>query len=162
MSEVESSLCVAQQSARLCVCLKRQLYIYICFNKHKHAYVCGLYYMAYVRQLRIVYTHWLTTTTKLTWHKASVRACKGDSAASTRLFRSRLSSHDICRLHGKFIEHVSRSAFFNAAAWEKERECTAKTKSRELLTKNHRLIVLHCRKCIVQHDNNTHSHTHTP
>lgn len=66
-------LCVAQQSARLCVCLKRQLFIHICFNKHKHAYVCGLYYMAYVRQLRVVYTHWLTTTTKLTWHKASVR-----------------------------------------------------------------------------------------
>lgn len=43
----------------------------------------------------------------------------------------------------------------------RERECTAKTKSPELLTKNHRLIVLHCRKCIVQHDNNTHSHTHT-
>lgn len=101
----------------VCLLKATALYMYALININTRTYVCGLYYMAYVRQLRVVYTHWLTTSTKLTWRKASVS--KGDNVLQL-VFRSRLSSHDICRLHGKFIEHVSRSAFFTEK--EKERE----------------------------------------
>lgn len=55
----------------------------------------------------------------------------------------------------------SMSAAVHSSQRKRKRESTAKTKTPELLTKNHRLIVLHCRKCIVQHDNNTRTPTHT-
>lgn len=159
-------LCVAQQSARLCVCLKRQLFICICFNKHKHAYVCGLYYMAYVRQLRVVYTHWLTTTTKLTWHKASVRA-----QGSQRCFNSSIPLKTLQPWHMSSAWEIYRACqpqrILQCSCMGK-REREIESARRKQKAQNYWLKIIDWLFCIAANAlynmtiTHTRTHTHTP